>query len=643
MRNLQELIDTGKRRLKQRQTWVNVLLLAPIFTGVYLFAWMLRFEGQLDNLPWRQATVSLGFIVALKLAVFAGFFGGNNWSRYLTFHDLGTLAQAATISSMIMLFGDFLIVPDRDIPRSVFLMDWCGTIVGIGAVRAMVRWVRERGKEIMSGGGQPVLIVGANDTGEALLREIRRNTSLPYRVDGFIASDSTSVGSKIGGVRVLGTTEDTCKIAKRHGLDQVLITAGDLPGKQVRQLVSDGKRDGVNVSVLPSFEQLLNGRVGLRPREVSIEDLLRRDPVQLEQEKLHTWLKGRTILVTGGAGSIGSEICRQLLQFGPAKLVVVDRNECNQFFLERELQADFPDVELAICMADGCDPRRMEQVFEDHKPSVVFHAAAYKHVPLMEVNRGQAVKNIVSLTKNLADLADSHNVESFVMISTDKAVNPTSVMGACKRVAELYVQSLAESSSCRFVTVRFGNVLDSAGSVIPIFRQQIARGGPITVTDANMVRYFMMIPEASQLVIQAGCMGAGGEIFVLDMGEPVRIMDLARDMIQLSGLTVGDDIEIEISGIRPGEKLYEELHIDGERHVETSHPKIMVAESTKMNRFEIVRGIKRLENLVHMPGNLIMDELHQLIPQLRHAEVLGKSVEEVTDDAPTILPFRRAA
>ena len=618
-----------------------MLLLAPMFAAVYLLAWMLRFEGQLASLPWRQVLLSLVVAVGLKVFVFAGIYGGNHWGRYLTFHDLGTLAQAATVSSMLMLFGDFLIVPDRNIPRSVFLMDWCGTIVCVGALRAMVRWVRERGNEIMNGGGRPVLIVGANDTGEALLREIRRNSALPYRVEGFLASDSTSVGSKIGGVPVLGTTKDTCQIAKQYGLDQVLITAGDLSGKQVRQLVSDGQRDNVNVSVLPSFEQLLNGRVGLRPREVSIEDLLRRAPVQLDQEKLQSWLKDRTILVTGGAGSIGSEICRQLLQFHPAKLIIVDRNECNQFFLERELQANFPDVELAICMADVCDQERMEQIFEDHEPSVVFHAAAYKHVPLMEVNRGQAVKNIVSLTKNLADLADAHDVESFVMISTDKAVNPTSVMGACKRVAELYVQSLAETSPCRFVTVRFGNVLDSAGSVIPIFRQQISRGGPVTVTHEKMVRYFMMIPEASQLVIQAGCMGAGGEIFVLDMGEPVKIMDLARDMIQLSGLSVGDDIEIEITGIRPGEKLYEELHVDGERHIETSHPKIMVAESAKMNRFEIVRGIKRLENLVHMPGAMIMSELHRLIPQLRHTEVLPSSVDE--DDRPATIPIKKVA
>ena len=380
-------------------------------------------------------------------------------------------------------------------------------------------------------------------------------------------------------------------------------------------------RIAVAVRVLPSFEQLLSGRVGLSPRKVSIEDLLRRDPVRLDQRELRNWLQGKVVLVTGSAGSIGSEICRQLLQFAPRTLIVVDRSECGQFFLERELQEAFPQQEIHVCMADASDQARMDQIFQTYQPSIVFHAAAYKHVPLMEHNRGEAVKNIVLLTRNLADLADQHGTESFVMISTDKAVNPTSIMGACKRVAELYVQSLADTSTCRFVTVRFGNVLDSAGSVVPIFRQQIAKGGPVTITHQDMTRYFMMIPEASQLVIQAGAMGQGGEIFVLDMGEPVRIMQLARDMIELSGLRVGDDIEIEIVGMRPGEKLYEELHIDGEKHIETSHPKIMVAESTAMNRFEIVRGVTRLENMVHLPGDLILQELLRIIPQLQHEEI----------------------
>ncbi len=615
------LVRALKRRLRNRRTWINLALLAPLFAAVYTLSWQIRFEGRMSPYAWEQFFYSIGWVLTAKLALFVGVYGSNHWSRHLTFHDLGTLAKASTLSSLLLLIADYFFQPHANIPRSVFLMDWFATVIAVGAIQAFIRWYRESSSDLINGGGRPVLIVGANDAGESLLREIRRGRDLPYRVVGFVADCRTSVGTRLGGVPVLGTIEQTCEIAESHDIQEVLISAGELTGKQVRTLVDDGKQRGVRVQVLPSFEQLLNGRVGLRPREVSIEDLLRRDPVELDQRGLRNWLTDQVIMVTGAAGSIGSEICRQLLQFNPRSIVLVDRSECGQFFLERELQAKFPGQDIHVCMADGCDRERLNQLFEIHRPSIVFHAAAYKHVPMMERNRGEAVKNIVLMTRNIADMADAHNVESFVMISTDKAVNPTSVMGACKRVAELYVQSLALTSHCRFVTVRFGNVLDSAGSVVPIFRQQIAAGGPITVTHEDMTRFFMMIPEAAQLVIQAGGMGHGGEIFVLDMGEPVRIIDLARDMIELSGLRVGDDIEIETVGVRPGEKLYEELHVDGERHVETTHPKIMVAESARINRFEVVATVTRLEKMVHLPGELILSELQRLIPQFQHQDL----------------------
>jgi FlaA1/EpsC-like NDP-sugar epimerase len=323
-------------------------------------------------------------------------------------------------------------------------------------------------------------------------------------------------------------------------------------------------------------------------------------------------------MVTGSAGSIGSEIARQLLHFAPARLVLVDRWENGQFFLERELNRLAANQDVEMCIADARDKERMERLFKRNRPHVVFHAAAYKHVPLMEANPGEAVKNIVLMTRCLANLSAKFGAESFVMISTDKAVNPTSVMGGCKRVAELYVQALAHQSSCRFVTVRFGNVLDSAGSVVPIFRQQIAEGGPVTVTHPDMVRYFMTIPEASQLVIQAGAMGRGGEIFVLDMGDPVRIVDLATDMIRLSGLRAGHDIEIQYVGRRPGEKLYEELHVHGEKHVATSHPKIMVAESEHVGFQQIQTAIEQLANVTEGSKQLVLEQLRRTIPQFQH-------------------------
>ncbi|MEM7315837.1 MAG: polysaccharide biosynthesis protein, partial [Planctomycetota bacterium] len=431
-----QLITLTRSRIQSYSTWANVALLAPIFAAVYTLGWYVRFEGQLGSLQWDQLNSSVGWVVAIKLFVFVGVFGSNQWGKYLTFHDLGTIIKATALASLMLVIGDYLFFPDGIMPRSVFLMDFVATIVTVGSIRAAIRWLRERRSELMNGGGQPVMIVGANDLGECLLREIRRSPGLPYRVVGFIASGNEQVGSQIGGVPVMGTIQDTCRLAEQHRLSEVLITSGELSGKQVRQLVEECRPRDVAVRVLPSFEQLIDGRVGLQPRKVSIEDLLRREPVRLDQHELRNWLSGQDILVTGSAGSIGSEICRQLLQFEPRSLTLVDRSECGQFFLERELNASHPNQTLNICMADGCDKERMDHIFRTYRPSIVFHAAAYKHVPLMEQNRGEAVKNIVTMTKNIADLADEHGIESFVMISTDKAVNPTSIMGACKRVAE---------------------------------------------------------------------------------------------------------------------------------------------------------------------------------------------------------------
>jgi FlaA1/EpsC-like NDP-sugar epimerase len=411
-----------------------------------------------------------------------------------------------------------------------------------------------------------------------------------------------------------------------------LITAGELPGRVVRQIVQRAAEAGVRVKVLPSYEQLLAGRVEVQPQPVAIADLLRRPSVELDDAAVRGWLAGRAVLVTGAAGSIGSEICRQLLRLAPGKLVLVDRSETGQFFLERELrdsraslQRDAGTTQLAVAMADVNDAERMRAVFAEHQPAVVFHAAAYKHVPMMESHPGEAVKNIVLATRGLADLADEFGCDSFVMISTDKAVNPTSVMGTCKRLAEQYIEARAAGSACRFVTVRFGNVLDSAGSVVPIFREQIARGGPVTVTHPEMVRYFMMIPEAAQLVIQAGAMGRGGEIFVLDMGEPVRIVDLARDMIRLSGLREGDDVEIRFTGLRPGEKLFEELYGAAEEQRPTAHPKIRAATGAARPLVSVIHDIGRLEAAANGADDAVRELLREVV--VTHADAVASSTQ----------------
>ena len=590
--------------------------LLPAFVAIHSLSYWLRFDGQLGQSEWNAFSVTVLWAAAIKLVVFGWFRVYQGWTRYVTFHDLMALIKASTASSLLLLLADYLFHPTVTTARSVFLMDWGLTIVVVGGIRSMTRFLEEsRDSVLLSLGRTPVFIVGANDSGEALLRAIRRNHRLAYTVVGFITDNKQSLHTQIGGVPVVGLLDETCQLAQEYNVPQVLITTGELSGQQVRQLVEEGRAAGVSVKVLPSYEQLLRGSVDLKPREVSIADLLRRDPVQLDMRELERWIDDHVLMVTGSAGSIGSEICRQLIQFSPKRLVLVDRSENGQFFLERELRRLAPTTQIDVCMADITDAQRMSQIFRDYRPGIVFHAAAYKHVPLMESNPGEAVKNISLASRLLADLADQHGVSSFVMISTDKAVNPTSVMGVCKRIAELYVQTLAESSECRFVTVRFGNVLDSAGSVVPIFREQIAVGGPVSVTHPDMKRYFMTIPEASQLVIQAGAMGRGGEIFVLDMGEPVRIVDLAADMIRLSGLEIGKDINIEFIGQRAGEKLFEELHCDGERHLATSHPKIMVAESQRVELMSLARSLARLEDLAESPNDAVRNTLKQIVPE----------------------------
>ena len=608
-------------------------VLTTLFAAAYYAAYWLRFEGAIPPSGWSAFASTVGIVVGVKAMIFAWFGLHRGWGRYVSFHDLVQMTKAATVALLVTALLKALVFPQIGLPRSVFILDWVLCVAAVGGIRAVSRFLAERDPlPLLEAGKTPVFIVGANNSGEALLRSIRRGKEHGYRVVGFITHDPAEVGLRLDGVPVVGTLNDTCKLAQRLGVPQVLITSGELPGAEVRQLVEDGQSHNVEVRVLPSYEHIITGNVSLQPRTVSIEDLLQRDPVELQTDELRHWLVGKTVLVTGSAGSIGSEICRQLLRFRPGKLVLVDRSENGQFFLERELLQIDDQCNLEVCLGDVTDAGRMRVLFENYQPDIVFHAAAYKHVPLVEANIGEAVKNVPLATQTLADLADETGVNSFVMISTDKAVNPTSVMGTCKRVAELYVQALAEQSQTRFVTVRFGNVLDSAGSVVPIFRDQIARGGPVTVTHRDMTRFFMTIPEASQLVIQAGAMGKGGEIFVLDMGEPVRIAALAEDMIRLSGFKVDDDIEIQYIGLRPGEKMYEELYNDGENYTATPHPKITVADCHDVQLGEVRRQLIQLATGADGDSTLLLATLKSLVPQFQR-EIESPAEQQLDKDA----------
>ncbi|MEQ8211464.1 MAG: nucleoside-diphosphate sugar epimerase/dehydratase [Lacipirellulaceae bacterium] len=592
----------------------QLALLSPILVCAYWASYMLRFSGAIPEFAQHAFTSTVAIMLAIKATSLVWFRAHHLWSRYVSLHDLQILAQAVTIATLGFTLLDALLLPNIIIPRSVILLDWGVTLVALATVRALPRVMSNLQWKAKAHEGVRAFIVGATDSGETLLRTLHGKSSLAYKCVGILDDRPRYRGRRLAGVEVLGGLDDTARLVKQYHVAEVLITAGELPGLRVRQLMDLAEENNFRVKVLPSYDQLLAEQVAVQPRPVAIADLLGRPHVELDDSDTRDWLNGKTLLVTGSSGSIGSEVCRQLLKMNPAKLVVLDRSETGQFFLERELRRLHPSSNIEVALADINDGDRLEAVFEQYQPDIVFHAAAYKHVPLMEAHVGEGVKNIALATRKLADLAHDFEVESFVMISTDKAVNPTSVMGSCKRLAEQYVQAKASTSDTRFVTVRFGNVLDSAGSVVPIFREQIARGGPITVTDEKMVRYFMMIPEAAQLVIQAGAMGQGGEIFVLDMGEPVRIVDLAKDMIRLSGLRVDEDIEIKFSGLRPGEKLYEELYGTEENHTETPHPKIMVAESKTRSLLEIIYDFSRLEEVANGPNDVCAAMLQEIIP-----------------------------
>ncbi len=581
---------------------------AALVAIAFGLAFQLRFLDEPSGIPDRYLTLmaqTIGFVIVGKIAIFALFGIYQKWWRYVAGRDFLAIFRAAAVSSAILVIAFTVIQPfSASLPRSVAVSDFILTLMLIAGARLATRLILERpaaGTRITK--GSEVLVVGAGSGGQMVVRELQLNPNLGKTAIGFLDDNPGKRGMRLAGLKVLGTTDEIASILDETEPDEVVIAIPSAPGVLRANVVAACRDRAIRVRTLPTVFELLRGGVQLTKqlRDVQVEDVLGREPVVVELDTVGAYLEDRVVLVTGAGGSIGSELCRQIARVDPRLLVMLDRAEDNLFQIDREMVEVRHFTKAEAVLADCKEPARMLEVMQRYKPSVVFHAAAYKHVPLMEANPLEAIRNNALGTQITAETAAASNVERFVLISTDKAVNPQTVMGASKAMAEWIVDAAGQRHPhTRFVSVRFGNVLASSGSVVPIFRSQIERGGPITVTHPEMTRYFMTIPEAVQLVIRAGDIGTGrGEVFVLDMGEPVKIVDLANNMIKLAGYEPDVDIAIEFTGIRPGEKIHEELFGTGEKAQPTAAKRILraVAESPPDPDF-VQALLSRLEDLV---------------------------------------------
>ncbi|MDT3698294.1 MAG: nucleoside-diphosphate sugar epimerase/dehydratase [Thermincola sp.] len=618
----------------QRMLFLGILD-ALIIAAAVTLAYFLRFDFQVrrpyfELLPYVAAAhIMLNFFAFKWAKIYR-----RVW-QYASIGELVSLVKATTLSEIIFYVFQMTVQfykPELVVPRSIYLLAWLLVTVGVGASRLSWRMFRDSYLKIQPHHRQ-TMIIGAGKAGALIAKELKHTPTSELYPVAFIDDDQAKLGLEIMGLPVVGGRDRIIEAAEQLHIKKIIIAMPSASKAEIAKLIDICKQTKAKIKILPRVSDLISGKISVNMiREVSLEDLLGRDPVQVDLAGIANYVTGQVVLVTGAGGSIGSELCRQVVPFNPKQLLLLGHGENSIYDVELELLKLFPSLKLQTIIADIQDRARISEIFDNYRPSVVFHAAAHKHVPLMERDPSEAVKNNIFGTRNLAECAHEFKASRFVMVSTDKAVNPASVMGATKRAAEMIVQGMDRSSSTKFVAVRFGNVLGSRGSVVPLFKRQIQEGGPITITHPEMVRYFMTIPEAVQLVIQAGALANGGEVFILDMGKPVKIADLAKDLIRLSGLRVGEDINIIYTGIRPGEKLFEEILTSEEGISATRHNRIFIGKPTDFSLDEFHFMVKKMEQLIakkNAPGRgqEIKALLKQIVPTYHLTQEIIKAIE----------------
>ena len=579
----------------------------------YLLSFLLRFDFVIPGKHFAGFLKTLPLLVLVKLVVFYYFRIYSGLWRYVSMDDLWQIIKANSIATVSFILAEVFVYGTTGFPRSVFLIDFVICTVLVGGVRFMTRLVKERARNDFLKEQKKVLLVGAGETGIVILKEYRKNPSLG-EVVGFIDDDPVKHSESLHGVKILGGRKDIQKVVKRYGVEEIVLAITSAKGEVIRDIISYCQIPGVKLKTLPGLHKIIKGELEVKPREVKADDLLGREPVLIDEAEISRYLKDKRVMVTGAGGSIGSELCWQIARFSPKEIILFDHNENDVYFLTVDFKTKYPDLRIKTVIGDIKDIGLLKQTFSRYKPQIIFHAAAHKHVPLMEENPTAAVKNNIIGSRNLIYAANHYHVERFVLISTDKAVNPINVMGMSKRIAEMILQAKAKNSKTKFMAVRFGNVIGSDGSVVPLFKKQIEEGGPLTITDPEAKRYFMSTEEAALLVLQAGAIGKGGELFILDMGEQIKIVDLARNLVALSGLTIDKDITVQFTGLRPGEKVSEELLLDKEKDKVTKHEKIYVSQSQEFNPVKLRSQVKKLEKLAQlMDEKAIVEEMKGII------------------------------